>query len=85
MVGVRLTGSGFAIRILGETGAHRYPFEPFTTDLERLTAERERTNPVTVTELFERIWLGFMPGLVGYLTRWSSSTSRNLSKVKYST
>ncbi len=42
------------------TGA---PCEPFTTDLERLMAERDRIEPVTAPEMFERIWRGSMPGL----------------------
>ncbi|MBQ5343175.1 MAG: ATP-binding protein [Oscillospiraceae bacterium] len=43
------------------TGA---PCVPFTTDMERLLTERDLIRPVTTPELFERIWLGSMPGLV---------------------
>lgn len=43
------------------TGA---PCEPFTTDLERLLAQRDKIAPVTTPELYERIWKGSMPGLV---------------------
>ena len=43
------------------TGA---PCVPFTTDLERLRAERDRIQAVTAPELFARLWRGCMPGLV---------------------
>ena len=43
------------------TGA---PCVPFTTDMERLLAERDTIQPVTTPELFARLWRGSMPGLV---------------------
>ena len=43
------------------TGA---PCVPFTTDFERLRAERDRIQAVTAPELFARLWRGCMPGLV---------------------
>jgi len=43
------------------TGA---PCVPFTTDMERLLAERDTIQPVTMPELFARLWRGSMPGLV---------------------
>ena len=44
------------------------PCVPFTTDLERLLAERDQISPVTTPELFERLWRGSMPGLVSGAT-----------------
>lgn len=41
------------------------PCVPFTTDFDRLLAESKRISPVKTPELFERIWRGCMPGLVG--------------------
>ncbi len=43
------------------TGA---PCVPFTTDIERFLAGREQLRPVTVPELFARLWRGSMPGLI---------------------
>lgn len=43
------------------TGA---PCVPFTTDLERLLAERDQIQLVTTPELFARLWKGSMPGLI---------------------
>lgn len=40
------------------------PCVPFTTDLERLLAERERIQPVAVPDLFARLWRGSMPGII---------------------
>lgn len=40
------------------------PCVPFTTDIERLLAERDRIKPVAAQELFERLWRGSMPGLI---------------------
>lgn len=40
------------------------PCVPFTTDFDRLLAERDKIASVTTPELFERIWKGSMPGLV---------------------
>ena len=37
---------------------------PFTTNLDRLLAERDRMRPVTAPELFTRLWRGSMPGIV---------------------
>ena len=37
---------------------------PFTTDMERLLAERDRIRPVSTPELFGRLWQGSMPGLI---------------------
>jgi predicted AAA+ superfamily ATPase len=44
------------------------PCVPFTTDMERLLVERDQIQPVTTPELFERLWLGSMPGLVSGAT-----------------
>ncbi len=43
------------------TGA---PCVPFTTDIERFLAVREQLQPVTVPEMFARLWRGSMPGLI---------------------
>ena len=43
------------------TGA---PCVPFTTDFEKLLAERDRIRPVATPELFRRLWNGSMPALV---------------------
>ena len=40
------------------------PCVPFDTDFDRLLAEKERLPAVTAPELFERLWLGSMPGIV---------------------
>ena len=40
------------------------PCVPFTTDMDRLLAQRDQIAPVTTPELFERLWRGSMPGLV---------------------
>ena len=40
------------------------PCVPFTTDMEALLAQRDRMQPVTTPELFDRLWRGSMPGLV---------------------
>lgn len=40
------------------------PCVPFTTELERLLAERDRLRPVATPELFSRLWRGSMPGLI---------------------
>ena len=40
------------------------PCVPFSTDLERLLAERDHIQPVTTPELFARLWRGSMPGLI---------------------
>lgn len=37
---------------------------PFTTDIDKLLAERKRIAPVTTPVLFERIWKGSMPGII---------------------
>lgn len=37
---------------------------PFTTDLERLIAEKDAITPVTTPELFARLWYGSMPGVI---------------------
>ncbi len=42
------------------------PSSPFTTDSNRLLAERDRINPVTVNEMFSRIWQGSMPAVIHY-------------------
>lgn len=43
------------------TGA---PCVPFTTDFEKLLAERDQIKPVATPELFRRLWNGSMPALV---------------------
>ena len=40
------------------------PCVPFTADMDRLLAERDRSQPVTTPELFERLWRGSMPSLI---------------------
>lgn len=40
------------------------PCVPFNTDMERLLAERDQIQPVSTPELFTRLWLGSMPGLI---------------------
>ena len=40
------------------------PCVPFTADMDRLLAERDRIRPVTAPELFERLWRGSMPSLI---------------------
>ena len=40
------------------------PCVPFTTDLDRLLAQRDQMQPVSTPELFARLWRGSMPGLV---------------------
>ena len=40
------------------------PCVPFTTDFDRLLAEQDRIQPVTMPELFARLWKGSMPGLI---------------------
>ena len=40
------------------------PCAPFVTDFERLLAEKDRLPAVTAPALFERLWLGSMPGIV---------------------
>ncbi len=44
------------------------PCVPFTTDLERLLADRDQIVPVTAPELFKRLWRGSMPRLVSGAT-----------------
>ncbi|MBO5638031.1 MAG: ATP-binding protein [Acidaminococcaceae bacterium] len=64
---------------------------PFTTDMERLLAERDRIRPVSTPELFGRLWQGSMPGLISgqipdrnvfyssYLSTYIERDVRNLS------
>ena len=40
------------------------PCVPFDTDFDRLLSEKEQLPAVTAPELFERLWLGSMPGIV---------------------
>ena len=40
------------------------PCVPFSTDFETLSAESKTVNPVTVPEMYERLWKGSMPGIV---------------------
>ena len=40
------------------------PCVPFTTDMDRLLAQRDQMQPVSTPELFARLWRGSMPGLV---------------------
>ncbi len=40
------------------------PGIPFTTDFENLLAEQDKIEPLTASQLFERIWEGCMPGIV---------------------
>ncbi|NLA77056.1 MAG: ATP-binding protein [Clostridiales bacterium] len=41
------------------------PCVPFTTNFDTLAEESKKIQPVTTPELFERLWNGCMPGLVG--------------------
>lgn len=40
------------------------PCVPFTTDIDRLLAEKNTIVPVTAPELYRRLWYGSMPGIV---------------------
>jgi predicted AAA+ superfamily ATPase len=40
------------------------PCIPFTVDFEKLLAESKKISPVTVPDIFKRIWQGCMPGLI---------------------
>ncbi len=40
------------------------PCVPFDTNLDRLIAEQNQLSPVSVPELFTRLWQGSMPGVV---------------------
>lgn len=40
------------------------PCIPFTVDFEKLLAESKKISPVTVPDMFKRIWQGCMPGLI---------------------
>ena len=40
------------------------PCIPFTTNLDRLLAQRDQIQPVSTPELFARLWKGSMPGLI---------------------
>ena len=67
------------------------PCVPFTTDLDRLLAQRDQMQPVSTPELFARLWRGSMPGLVSgqtpdrnvfyssYLSTYVERDVRNLS------
>lgn len=54
------------------------PCVPFTTDMDRLLAERDQFQPVTTPELFARLWLGSMPGLIS-----EQSPDRNIFYSSY--
>lgn len=40
------------------------PCVPFTTDFDRLVAEKDKITAVTTPEMYERIWKGSMPGII---------------------
>ncbi len=40
---------------------------PFSTDFDILAAESKKTTPLTVPEVYERLWRGSMPGIVSGL------------------
>lgn len=40
------------------------PCAPFTTDFDRLLAQRDTAAPLSAPELFRRLWTGSMPGIV---------------------
>ena len=40
---------------------------PFSTDFDTLLAESKKANPLTVPEVYERLWRGCMPGIVSGL------------------
>ncbi len=54
------------------------PCVPFTTDMDRLLAERDQFQPVTTPELFARLWFGSMPGLIS-----GQSPDRNIFYSSY--
>ena len=54
------------------------PCVPFTTDMDRLLAERDQFQPVTTPELFARLWLGSMPGFIS-----GQSPDRNIFYSSY--
>ena len=54
------------------------PCVPFTTDMDRLLAERDQFQPVTTPELFARLWLGSMQGLIS-----GQSPDRNIFYSSY--
>ena len=54
------------------------PCVPFTTDMDRLLAERDQFQPVTTPELFARLWLGAMPGRIS-----GQSPDRNIFYSSY--
>lgn len=54
------------------------PCVPFTTNMDRLLAERDQFQPVTTPELFARLWLGSMPGLIS-----GQSSDRNIFYSSY--
>ena len=54
------------------------PCVPFTTDMDRLLAERDQFQPVTTPEMFARLWLGSMPGLIS-----RQSPDRNIFYSSY--
>lgn len=56
------------------------PCVPFTTDFDRLLAERNTITPVSAPELFKRLWKGSMPGIVsGQFPEWNIFYSSYLS------
>lgn len=57
------------------TGA---PCVPFTANFDQLLAESKNIAPVATPELFERIWMGCMPGLVS-----GRYTDRNIYYSSY--
>ena len=40
------------------------PNAPFTTDFDRLLQEQRQIEPVSISELYTRIWRGSMPGVI---------------------
>lgn len=43
------------------------PNAPFTTDFDRLMQEQKQIQPISIAELYTRIWRGSMPGVVNGL------------------
>lgn len=54
------------------------PCVPFTTDFDKLLNESKSITPVTTPKMFERIWNGSMPGIVG-----GQYTDRNIYYSSY--
>ena len=54
------------------------PCVPFTTDFDKLLTESKKIAPVTTPDMFQRIWIGSMPGIVS-----GQYTDRNIYYSSY--